>query len=63
MIILVRTILNQNGQLTAVEIKTKVENQFKSYQDIKSLKMDKYCDTNYSTVRLTCGQGKIPVSI
>ena len=49
MIILVRTILNENGKLTAVEIKTKVENQFKSYQDIKSLKMDKYSDTTFST--------------
>ena len=49
MIILVRTILNENGKLTAAEIKTKVENQFKSYQDIKSLKMDKYSDTTFST--------------
>lgn len=48
MIILVRTILNENGKLTAAEIKTKVENQFKSYQDIKSLKMDKYSDTTFS---------------
>lgn len=49
MIILVRTILNENGKLTAAEIKTKVENQFQSYQDIKSLKMDKYSDTTFST--------------
>ena len=49
MIILVRTILNENGKLTAAEIKIKVENQFKSYQDIKSLKMDKYSDTTFST--------------
>ena len=48
MIILVRTILNENGKLTAAEIKTKVENQFQSYQDIKSLKMDKYSDTTFS---------------
>lgn len=49
MIILVRTILNENGKLTAAEIKTKVENQFQSYHDIKSLKMDKYSDTTFST--------------
>ena len=49
MIILVRTILNENGKLTAAEIKTKVENQFQSYQDIKNLKMDKYSDTTFST--------------
>lgn len=48
MTLLVRTILNENGQLNVDEIKSRIVKQFKAYQDIKSLKMDKYSDTTFS---------------
>lgn len=48
MILLVRTILKENGKLKVEEIKSKIEQEFKSYQDIESLKMDKYSDTTFS---------------
>lgn len=42
MILLVRTIINNNGKLARNEIINSLENQFKAYDDIKSLRIDEY---------------------
>ena len=42
MILLVRTILNENGKLKVEDIKTRIEKRFEAYQDNKDLSIEEY---------------------